>query len=183
MSIQIISPLVSKGGKKIPYSPCSLFCSQERWPRQVTGEVLSAGNFAQPARRLWLFGLCRGGPRASFQGSPPGQGPLEPGDASVSLNPSCAAGKQRHSPPRPAAASSRLGCRLRAARARLGPRAARWRRRRRRRGAGRRGPAESEERASRAGERGAAPGPVAARRRTTMCPAPALLASSLRRFP
>lgn len=93
--------------------------------------------------------------------SPPGQGPLEPREASVSLNPSCAAGKQRHSPPRPAAASSRFGCRLRAARARLargllgGGGGG---------GAGRGGAARPRAKKERAGPgRGAAPGPAPAR--------------------
>ncbi|XP_075811005.1 uncharacterized protein LOC142839038 [Microtus pennsylvanicus] len=100
------------------------------------------------------------GTLGELRDSPPGQGPLEPREASVSLNPSCAAGKQRHSPPRPAAASSRFGCRLRAARARL----ARGLLGGGGGGAGRGGAARPRAKKERAGPgRGAAPGPAPAR--------------------
>lgn len=142
MSIQIVSPLVSKGGKKNP--SCSLLADC----------VLHSGEEAEPGpqallqpspQETFLAGPARSIPRGSetlglLWGSSPGQGPRSR-DAPVSLNSSCATGKQRHSPPRPAGGCERArafapGCAPR--RARLCPRAAWWRRR----GAGRRGPAE-----------------------------------------
>lgn len=161
MSIQIISPLVSEGGKKNP-----LLSSQ---PVLQSGEVTEAGPHAILRGRLRRK-LCSpsglglswapAGTLGELRDSPPGQGPLEPREASVSLNPSRAAGKQRHSPPRPAAASSRFGCRLRAARARL----ARGLLGGGGGGAGRGGAARPRAKKERAGPgRGAAPGPAPAR--------------------
>ncbi|XP_069909289.1 uncharacterized protein [Oryctolagus cuniculus] len=143
LSIQIISPLVSKGGgkKSLVLSPCRLppACGRRArgWPSRAAPAV-PAGNFSRRARS----GHCARAQTVGVRRAPlQSQGP-RPGDASVSLNSSCAPGKQRPSPPRPAGGGERArafapGCAPR--RARLGPRAVR--RRRRQRGAGRGGAA------------------------------------------
>ncbi|XP_053055607.1 translation initiation factor IF-2-like [Acinonyx jubatus] len=162
LSIQIISPLVSKGGGK--KSPLTLslqpvFCILERRPRQVFTH-----SRRRPRTKLFSPGLLcpsrpgRDGGRPACPSE--GTGP-RPREASVSLNSSCAVGKQRHSAPRPAggfelARALAPGCaprRARSARGLLGGGGGG--------GAGRGGAARPrrEERASRAG-RGAAPGPA-----------------------
>lgn len=162
MSIQIISPLVSQGGgkKKIPITllaACVLHSGEEagagfrRSPRRPRRKLFSRG---------WLgpLGGGAGGGRPVCRSRGPRPRPRA---APVSLNSSCAAGRQRRPAPRPAGGGSlALPLRLRAAEGSLGPRAAR----RRRRGAGRRGPAEERRKSEPGRQRRRARSRVRARR-------------------
>lgn len=143
MSIQIISPLVSKGGKKkipLTLSLQPVFCIPERRPKQVFTR-----SRRRPRRKLFSPGLLcpsrPGGDRVRPACSPRGHWPQTPrgvclfkfqlrGWETAPLG--AQAGWRLR-------ARSRSRSRQRAAEGSLGPRAAR---RRRRRGAGRRGPAE-----------------------------------------